>query len=349
MIEITAHIENLSYKPILGKPLESFNLNQIRVALEKPVFLLNYKDNTTYAISQWVSPKRTRSYPYVRVYDTLAFNGKRITLIPVIKDEGYDGDRDYIQWDTISLMSLLQTYVILVFYDTAQKSPRYSNKITKQRISEEYLLSKIDDLHSYKWDALHWNLSQSKDISTVTQLALDSYRKISQTLNVRLHEEKSIEKKIISLINDYEFFLHNSREMAQKAQHREICTEQPKELTDITKKAKITITNFLKGTYFFTVDEVEIEDNTIKLIEAKHTKHNHLPSREDIIDGLIKMTLYTNLVNVMVNNVNYTPCPCLKLTTSTGIIEERLNNKQHSLFDQLKQEANLNKFKLILG
>ena len=88
MNDITAHIENLSYRPLLGKPLETFSLEQISLALKKPAFLLNYFDNTKYAISQWVSPKRTRSYPYVRVYDTLAFNGKRITLIPVMKMKG---------------------------------------------------------------------------------------------------------------------------------------------------------------------------------------------------------------------------------------------------------------------
>ena len=46
------------------------------------------KDSEKIAVSRWISPKRTRSYPYERVYDTLAFDGKKVTIIPVVKDEG---------------------------------------------------------------------------------------------------------------------------------------------------------------------------------------------------------------------------------------------------------------------
>ena len=55
-----------------------------------------------FGLSKWVSPKRTRSYPYARVYNTLRCP-KRITVIPIVKDEGKNGDRDFIQWDTVSL------------------------------------------------------------------------------------------------------------------------------------------------------------------------------------------------------------------------------------------------------
>ena len=73
---------------------------------EDATFLLKIDENVV-AVSWWVSPKRTRSYPYTRVYDSLGFSGKKVTVIPIIKDEGFDGDRDFLQWDTVSLMSLL--------------------------------------------------------------------------------------------------------------------------------------------------------------------------------------------------------------------------------------------------
>ena len=76
-------------------------------------FLLEIDSKNQFGISWWVSAKRTRSYPYARVYDTLSFSGKKVTIIPIYKDEGFQGDRDFIQWDTISLMSLLQVYVII--------------------------------------------------------------------------------------------------------------------------------------------------------------------------------------------------------------------------------------------
>jgi hypothetical protein len=61
----------------------------------------------TFALSKWVSPKRTRTYPFGRVYNTLS-HSKKVTVIPVVKDEGKRGDRDYVQWDTVSLMALLK-------------------------------------------------------------------------------------------------------------------------------------------------------------------------------------------------------------------------------------------------
>ncbi|MEM4247619.1 MAG: hypothetical protein QXF14_04885, partial [Candidatus Woesearchaeota archaeon] len=62
-------------------------------------------------ISKGVWPKRARSYPYERVYNTLNIS-KKITVIPIVKNEGAAGDSDFIQWDTVSLMSLLDVYVI---------------------------------------------------------------------------------------------------------------------------------------------------------------------------------------------------------------------------------------------
>jgi hypothetical protein len=40
------------------------------------------------------------------VYNTLNYV-KRATIVPFVKDEGIDGDRDFIQWDTISLMNIM--------------------------------------------------------------------------------------------------------------------------------------------------------------------------------------------------------------------------------------------------
>jgi hypothetical protein len=74
---------------------------------ESGSFILEIDKENRIAVSRWVSPKRTRSYPYARIYDTLSFSGRKVTIIPIIKDEGKDGDRDFLPWDTISLMSLL--------------------------------------------------------------------------------------------------------------------------------------------------------------------------------------------------------------------------------------------------
>ena len=113
-------------------------------------------------VTVWVSPKRTRSYPFERVYNSLNVP-KRITVIPIIKDEGAKGDRDFIQWDTVSLMSLLDVYVILAYYNKAVIHSSRKNKITDQEFDNDYVLDKIQEISHYHSSALHWNLKVLKE------------------------------------------------------------------------------------------------------------------------------------------------------------------------------------------
>ncbi len=62
-------------------------------------------------------------------------SGKKIRIIPIYKDEGIGGDRDYLQWDTISLMSLFGVHVIISYYIFAQRHPRRADKITAPDIA----------------------------------------------------------------------------------------------------------------------------------------------------------------------------------------------------------------------
>jgi hypothetical protein len=71
----------------------------------------------------------------------------------------------------------------------------------------------------------------------------------------------------------------------------------------------------LGGQYFFTVDEVFVDHNTIYLIESKHSNQNILPSKGDTKDGLLKMILYSNLGEVDVNNVKMKSKAMLNLTS----------------------------------
>lgn len=133
-MNIKAQINKITYTPLMCKDLKIIDFQDIEVEFHKnSSFLLDVDSKNRFGVSWWISAKRTRSYPYARVYDTLSFSGKKITIIPIIKDEGIQGDRDYLQWDTISLMSLLQVYVIIGHYKSAIKSNRYEHKITQQR------------------------------------------------------------------------------------------------------------------------------------------------------------------------------------------------------------------------
>ncbi|MEM4257690.1 MAG: hypothetical protein QXL17_00880 [Candidatus Thermoplasmatota archaeon] len=348
-MDIFASIKGIDYTPLLCKELNTYSFDKLGIALENDTtFILSVNKKNQIAVSWWVSAKRTRSYPYARVYDSLKFSGRRVTIIPIVKDEGFDGDRDFLQWDTISLMSLLGVYVIISYYSDAVQSSRYKNKITKQRFDIRYVKKEMKKLLSYQSDALHWNLAQIEHVGKIGRKALESYETISQKLGVKMHSRSSAEKRIKELLKGKESFMNLSRNLAEKAQKRESITKQPKEkLTG--NKATLTIKNYLGGYYFFTVDEFELHEKDIHLIEGKHTKGEKLPSLEDIKDGLLKMILFTNLKNVTINNEEYRPVPVLKLTTGRDFELSAISESQEHFFAPLKKEAKANGFKIMVN
>src|SRR3989338_7641757 len=327
-MDILAKIKGIKYNPLLCRDLEVFAYKDLERALASCAsFILNITKENRVAISWWVSAKRTRSYPYTRVYDTLGFSGKKITIIPVVKDEGKEGDRDFLQWDTISLMSLLGIYVIVAYYSDAERSQRYRHKITNQRFDIVYIREQIKNILSYQSDALHWNLAHIDRIGQIGKNALEAYAQISKKLKVEMHSWQTAEKRIAELLKGKDEFMKLSRMLAEKAQKRERLTIKPKENLSGTK-AIITIRNYLGGYYCFTLDEVEIKGNNVFLIEGKHSKNNSLPSLEDIKDGLLKMILFTNLEDVKIDNKKYNSVAILKLSVENHFNVKKLNDSQ---------------------
>jgi hypothetical protein len=156
-----------------------------------------------------------------------------------------------------------------------------------------------------------------------------------------------------------------SREKAQKAQSREMRTTQPKESLSTHTKAKITITNYLGGEYFFTVDEVLIDNDIVYLIESKHSKQSILPSKGDIKDGLLKMILYSNLCEVEVNGKPMKSKAVLHLTSpkmngeissesrifdrGMFVAENEFKPEMQVLISELFKEAEENEFEVKIG
>jgi hypothetical protein len=299
-------------------------------------------------LSWWVSPKRTRSYPYARVYDTLSFEGKKVTIIPLLKDEGKDGDRDFLQWDTVSLMSLLGIYVIITYYKSAEKSIRYENKITNQKFDFKHIKKELNLLLTYQSDALHWNLSQIEKINNIANKAINSYIKISKITGVEMHSNELAKKRVLEITKSKDSFMNFSRELAQKAQKRESITKQPKEKL-FGLKTTITIKNYLGGFYFFTCDEVKIIDKCLYLVEGKHSKYKIIPSEEDIKDGLIKMILFTNLKEIYLDGKKYCYKPVLKLTSDIDYKKSQITERDINILKTLNNEAIFNGFKVILN
>lgn len=307
-------------------------------------FLLNLTEQQHVAVSWWVSAKRTRSYPFARVYDSLN-SPVKCTIVPIFKDEFGTGDRDYLQFDTVSLMSLLNVYLILGYYIDAERNKRFSDKITNQRYDTSYLIGEIQKLPSFHQSALHWNMGQVAKVGEIGEKAIASYLQIEKKLGRKMHSPDAAREHITEIRESRESFINYSRKLAKQAQAREVVTLQPKELCD-GEKGAITITNYLGGQYNLTCDEVRIENDDILLIEDKHSKNKRLPSQNDIKDGLLKMMLLTNLKEVKVDGKQLNPKPILKLTTGK---EALLSAADRELLRKLKQESETNGFKVLFN
>jgi len=262
-------------------------------------------------------------------------------------------------------MSLLDVYVILAFYDNAEKHKSRKNKITNQLFDNQYVIRKIKEIEDYHSSALHWNLNEIKiNLSEIINEVRISYTNISKKLNTKMHSESGLDIFQSKLVKDVNEFMLFSRDKAKEAQNREFVTIQPKESLATFTKSKITITNYLGGKYFLTVDEVKISKKLISIIESKHSKSNKLPSIGDIKDGLLKMILFCNLSDVSVGKVTMKHVPVLQLT-STQLIGEisskssqneltsffnknKLNAKQIEVIRMLIDESKANNFMLLL-
>ena len=146
----TGFIKGVTYQTFLNENLTEIGFDGFDVNQAKPFGLIKLESpKTEIAYSKWVSPKRTRSYPFARIYNTYN-SGKVITIIPVIKDEGKDGDRDRIQFSTISWMNLLNIYIVLTYYNSAEKSfnrgQEHKHKLTNQQFDNELVKSQIQEI-----------------------------------------------------------------------------------------------------------------------------------------------------------------------------------------------------------
>jgi hypothetical protein len=338
-MNITAKITGIKYKVVLSDDLKEVDIKKFDINDAPSAFIL--KDNKhTFAISKWVSPKRTRSYPFERIFNTLHIS-KKITVIPIVKDEGEKGDRDFIQWDTVSLMSLLDVFVIFAFYEKADKAEQ---KITNQQFNNKYVLSKIKEIEQYHSSALHWNLHElNTNLHSIIDKVKTSYSKIEKLTGVKLHNPNGLDNFKEKIGKDVSLFMAFSRGKAEKAQSREFVTQQPKESLSTLTKAKITITNYLGGQYFLTVDEILLSKNKVSLIEGKHSKNALFPSKGDIKDGLLKMILYCNLSEVMVNGEKIKSEAVLSLTSTKikGSITSSSTKKEISTFFEVNKFSTL--------
>ena len=155
-------IRNMQYKAFLTEELHQHSIDEFNINEVGTFGKITFKGGEI-AFSKWVSPKRTRSYPFERIYNTLN-SRTRLTVIPVLKDEGLDGDLDRIQYSTISWMNLMNVHIVLAYYDKAGKNIRTlqfeKDKITYQEFNKDAVNKQIlEIIENQQQSALHWNLA----------------------------------------------------------------------------------------------------------------------------------------------------------------------------------------------
>ncbi|MDW8320223.1 MAG: hypothetical protein RMM08_02560 [Armatimonadota bacterium] len=274
-----------------------FDINNCRFTCK-----VRLPDGTEIALSKWTGPKRTRTYPLAKVYDTYSHGGKIITVIPIIKDEGKgerenDTNLDRVNFITLSWMNLMGVYVILAWYNDASKKDAY--RITRQRMDNVHVRQKIEEIARYKMDAHHWNRDHfGDDFVSVYEKALQSYEAIAQKLGVEMHPQEGLRSFLDAVRSsndssklDLAKYAEHSLSASEHAALRETITEHRLERSQAgSTKGFFEIRNYLGGMYYLTVDEVIFEgDRKVIIQESKNSTKHPLPSLNDIKDGLFKL------------------------------------------------------------
>lgn len=317
ILNFTGFIKNLSYRTYLNDNLKENSIDNFDINRASSYGLIN-SPTAAIAYSKWVSPKRTRSYPFARIYNTYN-SSKVITIIPVIKDEGKDGDRDIIQYSTISWMNLLNIYIVLAYYQTADKSRKNkqidNDKLGNQKFDSSFVNFQIEEILAYKQSALHWNKSlfEERFIKTF-ETALNSYDSISHRTGVKIHSRLGMDKYLQKITNEFEEFKNISLKSSLNASKREAITSHKLEYLVDGLKATFSIENYLGGIYYLTPDEILFENDTYIIQESKNTSKSSLPKLHDIQDGLFKLILFSNLDSLTLNEEPVFFIPKLKLT-----------------------------------
>jgi hypothetical protein len=323
ILNFTGFIRDIVYTPVLIPKIEIYDIINFNINHVKPFGIVTLDSlQNNIAFSKWTSPKRTRTYPFAKIYNTYHLNSKKVTVIPVIKDEGAGTDNnDRINFITLSWMNLLNVYIILAWYETATVVANSTNKITNQKLNADYIKQKILEISSYQLTALHWNTTHfERDFQNIYLNAVNSYEDIATTQNVSLHSRQKHLEVLNNFQQDDNFKLEKFKDYtlirSLAAARRESMTIHSLEYLSDGYKGIFYISNYLGGIYHLTADEVYLQDNIFTIQESKNVTKGQLPSEDDIKDGLFKLILFSNLESLFLGDAQVEFRTQLKITGS---------------------------------
>ena len=304
-------VKGVSYDAHLNqKKLTEYDIARFDVNTAKTRGLINIgTSGNNLAFSKWVSPKRTRTYPFQRIYDTLGLSTKKVTIIPVIKDEGAAGDNDRINGMTFSWMNLMNVHIILAWYEDARKVDM-KEKITNQVLNVESVTEKLLEISQFQSNALHWNTNHfENDFERIYLNAVESYERISEKENVVMHKAQDHLNTLEKFKVNNQFCVDTFKRVTLSRSHaaalRETLTVHELESLGEGEKGIFSITNYQGGEYYLSPDEIYWENDQLVIQESKNTtqkKFPSFPSISDVKDGLFKLILFANVERVGVDD-----------------------------------------------
>lgn len=328
ILRLNGIIRSIDYDPqVRTKQLERRAFRGFDINDADGSGIVEFDDETYFAYSKWSSPKSSRSLPSARIYNTYHEQTKRVSVIPVLKDEGYTSpNNDRLNYMTYSRMNLMSVYVILTWYESAKQKKTRQDRITAQLMNNEIVLAKMRELKRAQKSALHWNeLHFKSHFEQLFRKAVESYQRIGRENNVEMHAAenhlKILDEYLVDGIFSLDAFAKHSLKRSFAAAHRESMTAHELEHLSDGGKAVFNLENRLGGIYHVTADEVFWEEGRLVIQESKNAPNQPMPSAQSVKDGLFKNILFKEIDELYLDGKPIDFTTRLKLT---GVIEGTL-------------------------
>lgn len=353
-------IKNVNYDPQLTTDLPTYNLSVFDVNTATPQGVIKLPlERLDYSI--WDSPVQIKSYPFARIYNTYRSINRRITIVPVLKDNGTDGTLEYIQYSTLSWMNLANVYIVFAYFDKASKYQKSDqNKLIKQILNNNIVKSQIEKLMSYHSSAIHWNRSQfGNNFKLVYRKAIQAYEKISKSTKTEIHPSESKLDYINKMRMDcrkYEGISIDGLKSADIEKDRGLHENKYEEAS----KSIFYLIDGYGGVYYLTAKDVWQLRDAFIIQETRYSSKSFLPPICQIQDGLFRLvffgnidTLYRNghqvkfqprlsLFGSMVNGNLYLPCNDKEFNTFIRKNRDTISNKDMDTLQKLRLETQKN-------
>ncbi|MHA1380565.1 MAG: hypothetical protein ACTSRG_19535 [Candidatus Helarchaeota archaeon] len=279
---------------------DEINLKSFKKSRPKESYWRLKLNNYVYDIIKFTTPKRTRSFPFARVFDILFSNNRKIAMIPIAKDEREQVD--FLGLETVAILNAFQVYVIISYYnDSEMKIYKGIVKPTNQSLDFEYCAEQLIEIDKNDYGVIEWNQKQVKNYANILKKAEESYKEIEIKLKMKkntLPSVRNIPNHLKRIEEEgFEEYLKWRDRNKRVSQKSELSTIQPKE--DVIQKHSgipldISFQDNLGFKYplqFHTApDETWFIENNIFFIEKKRNK-----SKPNIVESVFRDIIYKNL------------------------------------------------------